>query len=482
MIREREAFLRRLMIAADIIVVAVSFILTYFLRANIHSFYKLDLIPSRQVIGAPAPLDMYLWLLLFILPIWSGLLYFQGMYKSFRTRKVIEIAWIIVRTSFFGILLFGSAVFIFKLHYVSRVFMLLFTALSACFLSIEKGLLVSIFRVARKRGYNYRNLLIVGTGARADKFIHLVRQHKEWGLRIIGLIDDDAEKLGKEVLNIKIIGLLKDIPQILHENIIDEVIFVVPRSWLSRIEESILACEVEGVKTTIAMDLFNLKFAKARPTDLNGFPLLSFETTSEEQWKLFVKRGFDLVASFIGLFFLAPLFLIFAVAIKLTSEGPIFFKQKRCGVNGRIFTLLKFRTMVAGAEEMQDELLLKNEMSGPVFKMKDDPRVTPIGRFLRKTSIDELPQLINILRGEMSIVGPRPPLPGEVEKYDIWQRRRLSMKPGLTCLWQAGGRNKIDFDKWMELDLKYIDDWSLWLDFKIVIKTIPVVLLGIGAR
>ncbi len=482
MIREQEAFLRRLMIVADIGVVAASFILSYFLRENIHSFYKLDLIPLKQGIGMPAPLNMYLWLLLFILPIWSGLLYFQGMYRSFRVRKFIEIVWIIFKTEFFGILLFGSVVFIFKLHYVSRVFIVLFAFLCGCVLLAEKSILIGVFRLSRRRGYNYRNLLIAGTGKRAEEFIRLVQQHKEWGLRIIGLIDDEPERLNKELLGIKVIGLLDDIPHILHTNVIDEVVFVVPRSWLNRIEASLLACEEEGIKATVSMDLFNLRFARARPTDLQGFPLLSFEMTSEDQWKLFVKRNFDIAASFFGLIVLAPLFLIISMAIKLTSKGQVFFRQKRCGVNGRIFTLLKFRTMAVGAEGMQDELLLRNEMSGPVFKMKDDPRVTPFGHLLRKMSIDELPQLINVFKGEMSIVGPRPPLPSEVEKYDVWQRRRLSMKPGLTCLWQISGRSKVDFDKWMELDLEYIDGWSLWLDFKILMKTIPVVIFGIGAR
>lgn len=177
------------------------------------------------------------------------------------------------------------------------------------------------------------------------------------------------------------------------------------------------------------------------------------------------------------------LFLIVAAAIKFTSKGPVFFRQKRCGLNGRVFTFIKFRTMVKGAEEKLDDLLVHNEMKGPAFKMKKDPRVTPVGRFLRRYSLDELPQLWNIFIGQMSFVGPRPPLPKEVNKYDNWQRRRLSMKPGLTCLWQIGGRNKIsDFNEWMRLDLKYIDAWSLWLDFKIFIKTIPVVLLARGAQ
>jgi lipopolysaccharide/colanic/teichoic acid biosynthesis glycosyltransferase len=178
---------------------------------------------------------------------------------------------------------------------------------------------------------------------------------------------------------------------------------------------------------------------------------------------------------------LSPLFLLTAILIRATSKGPVFYIQKRMGLNGRKFVLYKFRSMYKGSHLKLSELSHKNEMKGPIFKIKNDPRITPIGRILRKFSIDELPQLFNVFAGQMSLVGPRPPLPSEVKKYELWQRRRLSMRPGLTCLWQISGRNRIGFDDWMKLDLEYIDNWSLWLDFKILCKTVPVVLFGVGA-
>jgi len=264
--------------------------------------------------------------------------------------------------------------------------------------------------------------------------------------------------------------------------VIDRVIFVVPRVWLHRIEEAILACEEVGVSTSIALDLYNLHIARTRQTDFNGFPLLEFETFHAKEWQLFIKRGMDLVIAGLALVFFSPLMVLVALLIKLTSKGPVFFKQTRCGLNGRKFTLFKFRSMVVDAEARKKELLVNNEMDGPVFKMKRDPRITSLGYILRKTSIDELPQFINVLMGDMSVVGPRPPLVNEVEDYTFWQRRRLSLKPGITCIWQVSGRNKISFDQWMKMDLEYIDNWSLWLDIRILIKTFFVVLVGYGAE
>ncbi len=255
-----------------------------------------------------------------------------------------------------------------------------------------------------------------------------------------------------------------------------------PRSWLNLLEPYIKACEVEGIKANIAVDLFDLKIAKARQTDLDGLPILRFETTIGEEWQLFIKHSFDIIASVVGLVVLMPIFVVIGMLILLTSSRPVFFRQTRCGLNGRRFVMYKFRTMVNGAEEKKKQLEVLNELNGPAFKMKNDPRITRFGNFLRRTSLDELPQLFNVLCGEMSIVGPRPPIPEEVDKYEVWQRRRLSMKPGLTCLWQVNGRNNVDFGKWMKLDLEYIDNWSLGLDFKILLKTVPVVLFSIGAR
>jgi exopolysaccharide biosynthesis polyprenyl glycosylphosphotransferase len=210
--------------------------------------------------------------------------------------------------------------------------------------------------------------------------------------------------------------------------------------------------------------------------------MLSLTRTPSDELALAAKRLFDITVSFLVLFLLSPVFLAVAAAIKLDSPGPVFFRQRRVGLQGRTFDIFKLRSMYLDAEARLESLRTHNEMSGPVFKMKNDPRITRVGRFLRRTSLDEFPQFWNVLRGEMSVVGPRPPLPSEVRQYKRWQRRRLSVKPGITCIWQISGRNNIDFDRWMELDLEYIDQWSLWTDFQICLKTIPAVLGTRGAH
>ena len=324
--------------------------------------------------------------------------------------------------------------------------------------------------------------MLVGTGPRAERFIAMLKSHPEWGFKIVGLIDDDMSRVNKHFFGINVIGALRDLADILRRRTIDEVIFIVPRTWLQRIQQSIAICETLGIKASVAADLFDLRIAQAKQDDLGGFPLLSFESTLAKEWQLLLKRAVDLVVSVAGMILILPVFLIVAAVIKFSSKGPIFFRQRRMGLNGRVFTCYKFRSMLKGASKKLDEFKHLNEMDGPVFKIKKDPRITFVGMFLRKISLDELPQLFNIFMGNMSLVGPRPPIPSEVKKYELWQRRRLSMRPGLTCLWQISGRNKISFDRWMELDLQYIDTWSLWLEFKILIKTIPVVAFGIGAH
>jgi exopolysaccharide biosynthesis polyprenyl glycosylphosphotransferase len=353
--------------------------------------------------------------------------------------------------------------------------------LTILLLMLERQLVNLLLDYIHELGYNQVNLLIVGTGRRAKEFIHVVKSHANWGLRVVGLIDDEHGMFGKEIEGYRVLGRLQDIPFILHRKVIDRVIFVVPRLWLNRIDEAILACEREGIPTSISMDLYDLRIAKVRQTDFSGFPLLEFETFTAKEWQLFVKRAIDMALALTLLILFTPLMVFLSLAIKLTSRGPVFFTQQRCGLNGRTFTLYKFRSMYVGAEIKRRELEKKNEMDGPVFKIKRDPRITPLGRILRRLSLDELPQFFNVLKGDMSFVGPRPPLAIEVQLYKLWQRRRLSLKPGLTCIWQVSGRNKIGFEKWMEMDLEYIDNWSLWLDFKIMVKTVFVVVFGYGA-
>ncbi|MBU1043062.1 MAG: sugar transferase [Candidatus Omnitrophica bacterium] len=468
MLKKKNKLLRRLMFLYDLGIVTISFFLSHFIK-----YYTISFIQLKDDIG-------FLPILLFV---WGSLLYYFGMYRSFRVKRIPEVLLIIFKTCITSFIIFGSIMYIFKITAVSRVFIGLSFIISAVIMSIEKSILISFLQNIRRKGFNYRNILIIGTGKRAQSFIDFIRDHEQWGMRVIGLIDNDPTKKDQIVNGHTVLGCFDDVTAIIHEHVIDEVFFVVPRSWLSKIEPLLKILETEGVPVRIAADFFDLKLARMKQEELSGMPLLVFESTPDKFGQLLLKRAFDIILSGFGLIILLPLITLTYLAIKFTSGNPVFFTQERCGLNGRIFILYKFRTMNIGAEKQLEGLKQLNEMSGPTFKLTNDPRVTKIGKFLRKFSIDELPQLWNVLKGEMSLVGPRPPIPSEVSNYDSWHRRRLSMRPGITCLWQVGGRNKItDFDDWMKLDLKYIDTWSLVLDMQILLKTFPVVLVGDGAK
>ncbi|MFH0828058.1 MAG: sugar transferase, partial [Candidatus Omnitrophota bacterium] len=450
MIKERIRLFRKLMILADLVVVSAAVLTGCFLRAP-QSFH----VCSRLL---PA-----------ILLIWWVLLYTFGIYDSFRTKTGSEFVLLVARIALIGFIIMSGCIFLFndflKLPIINRGLISSIFVYSGGFLIIEKIFLMNFFRFFRKKGFNFRSLLIVGTGKRAERFIDMVKTHTEWGLKIHGLVDEDSTRRGRLIKGVKVIGSFDDFSGIIHNNVIDQVVFIVPRSWMGKIENLVYLCEEMGIKISLALDFFNFKFSRAKQTDLFGFPLITFESAPDKMWLLFLKRLFDIVFSLTGLLVLSPVFVLIGLIIKLNSPGPVFFKQKRVGVNTRIFTLYKFRTMVEGAEAKLGDLLALNEMNGPVFKMAKDPRLTSAGKYLRKFSLDEVPQFWNVLKGNMSLIGPRPPLLSEVKKYQPWQRRRLSMRPGITCLWQANGRNRIaDFDEWMRLDLEYIDNWSLWQD------------------
>jgi exopolysaccharide biosynthesis polyprenyl glycosylphosphotransferase len=269
----------------------------------------------------------------------------------------------------------------------------------------------------------------------------------------------------------------------LREYAIDEVIFTDVIEVMPQVEAAVVACTDQGVRTTIAADLFSVGIVQSGLSYFGGIPLIHFQTPPGDRWELSVKRMIDLVGSVVVLAILSPLFLIISILIRLDSRGPIIFRQTRVGLNGRLFTMFKFRSMHVDAESRLAEVRHLNEMTGPVFKLRDDPRITRVGGWLRRLSLDELPQFWNVVRGDMSLVGPRPPIPGEVSMYNRKDRRRLSMRPGITCTWQVGGRNEIaDFESWVKLDLEYIDNWSLSRDLLLLLKTIPAVLRGTGAR
>ena len=485
MLADKEKFIENILKFIDLIVLYAAFPIAYFADEIIRylTFWHVKAYATSPTLsGFFYFVSQYMLMFVFFPLIWWGLYQLNRLYQEYRTKTFKRLALDVLFSSVWASFVCGFFVFFLKFDMASRLFFLVYAGSAYIMIMVEKAMVLFILDRVHARGHHQENLLIVGTGTRAREFIKNVKKHSNWGVHIVGLIDDDPKYFGKEVEGYRVLGRIQDIGFIANRLVIDRVIFVVPRMWLDRIEVAILECEKLGVSTSIALDLYNLHIAKARQTDFNGFPLLEFKTFYAKEWQLFIKRLLDIFISALALIFFSPLIGIVASVIRVTSKGPVFFKQTRIGLNGRKFTLYKFRSMVADAEAQKKTLDDDNEMDGPVFKIKHDPRVTPIGYVIRKTSVDELPQFLNVLKGDMSIVGPRPPLISEVEHYEAWQRRRLSLKPGITCIWQVSGRNKIGFEEWMRMDLEYIDQWSLGMDIKLIVRTVWVVITGYGAQ
>jgi len=459
----------------DLALTTAAFMLAWALRSHLAPRVFPGLFPTELY-----PLSRYLGLLPFVLIIFTILLLSRETYSSRRVVSLSAEAWQVLQIVVLGSLALAATGWALRLDFVSRPFLLLFAALALIFLMAEKLTLRLLARHVRARGYNYRNLLIVGLNSRAAEVARIIEEHPHWGLRLLGFVAPNGATpetfSGKRVL-----GGNDDLEGILRREVVDEVFFILSRRQLDEFESAILLCSELGIRSRVALYFPHLK-ARVLLEDLEGIPLLTFTTTPASAFQLFLKNLMDLSLSALGLLLLSPLMLLIALAIKLSSRGPVFFVQERCGLNGRHFSLYKFRTMIRDAEHKKSDVKHLNRVEGHAFKAPDDPRITAVGRILRHSSLDELPQLINVLQGRMSLVGPRPPIPEEVEQYERWQRRRLSMRPGLTGLWQVSGRAEIeDFNHWIRLDLQYIDQWSLWLDLKILLKTIPAVLSGKGA-
>ena len=482
MLKEKDAVIRKMMMAVDTLVISAAFFVSYVIRTHIHSLYKFDLFPSKNIISdGPWKFSEQFMILIMVAPLWCFLLHQNGTYRSWRLSTTWQFIWAVFKASILTVLFAGSFFFIFKITFVSRIFFITFGVFGFLGLVSEKIVMLFIMHAIRRRGYNYRQILIIGTGRRAENFIRKIKNHPEWGLRIFGAIEDEAGRGVERVDGVQVIGDLAAIPDILHRTAVDEVVIVVPRLRLDYMGKAIRDCEIEGVKVTIAVDLFDMEIAKAQQGELDGIPLLSFKTTVPSEWQLLTKRAMDLTISGFLIIGLSPLLLIISLLIKMTSPGPALFKQERVGLNKRRFIMYKYRTMFKTAQKDLSKVDIYEEIYGPQWKNKKMNYITPVGKILRKLSLDELPQLFNVFLGHMSLVGPRPTVPEEVEQYQTWFRRRFSMRPGITCLWQVSGRRDIQLNSWMQMDLEYLDHWSLWLDIRILLKTIPAVFLGHGA-
>ncbi len=409
---------------------------------------------------------------------WGASAWLNQLYGAFIGRSPLAEIVRVLRTAATAALGVVALCFLTKQTHVSRLLVGMYFALVV---ALTVGIRIGWRLAARatRGGGAARRYAVVGTGAMAREVVEAVEANPEWGLSFAGFIRIDGQTGGSRGT---FLGTVAQLGRTLDEEVLDMVVFAVPRERLGEVERAVHTCEEQGVEVRISLDILRFGPGSMRVADMDGVPMLAFTRTPSDALALGVKRAFDVVISAAVLVVLSPLFAAIALAIRIDSPGPIFFKQRRIGQSGRVFEVLKFRSMFRDAEGRLEALRAHNEMSGPVFKMANDPRVTKVGRLLRRTSLDEFPQFWNVLKGEMSIVGPRPPIPSEVRQYKRWQRRRLSMKPGITCIWQISGRNDIDFERWMELDLQYIDEWSLWGDIEIFFKTIPAVLSSRGAR
>jgi exopolysaccharide biosynthesis polyprenyl glycosylphosphotransferase len=479
MLKQKWRLIARVVYLVDVGLTSVAFFAAFFIRDLL-----MPLIDPRHFPTGLFPLQDYLKIYPLVLIIWSVLLFSYHSYHSHRTISLRREALTVIRVVAVGNVLLATLAYLLPLRQLSRAWFILFAVLSLLLLMLEKIFLRVMARYVRAKGLNYRTILIVGTGRRAIEVAHAVEEHKYWGYKILGFVSD-GHRLPNGWGRYRVHGTVPELRTLLERTefpeIVDEIVFAVTRKKLDEMKQIFLLCEELGIRARVAMNFFQNRVARIEVEELDGIPFLTFTTTPSNETQLAAKRLLDVAISLMLLGLSFPVIVMSALAIKITSPGSVFFKQTRIGLNGRIFTLYKFRTMIEDAHERLSEVSHLNEMSGPVFKAKADPRVTGVGRVLRKFSLDELPQLWNVLKGDMSLVGPRPPIPEEVRSYHRWQRRRLSMKPGLTCLWQVNGRNNVDFDRWMQMDLQYIDNWSPSLDLKILLRTIPVVLLGRGA-
>ncbi len=497
MLKQNWRFISRLQRVGDSLIIVAAFFLAYVGRDALlfwNDLFQLQ-IPFRGSDLAPLKDN---FIVLFI-----GLIAFQvslsvlGAYNSMRLITSVQLFGIFLISAAFVFITLAASLFLLKID-LSRSFLGLFCVLGCLSLSAQRFLVLHLLRYYRRRGRNFRNLLICGTGDQAVRLAAQLGEMPELGLLIRGFVSLEGEerftperqKEFKDRLRsagygtaTRLLTSKTALVRALSEYAVDEVLFTDVVEVMPVVEEMVMVCSEQGIRTTLVADLFSVGIVKSGISYFAGMPLIHFQTPPGDRWELAFKRFLDVVCATILLVLLSPALIAIALAVRLGSSGPVLFVQRRVGLNGRLFNLYKFRSMYIDADKELHGLKSQNEMSGPTFKMKNDPRITPVGKWLRRFSLDELPQLFNVLVGEMSLVGPRPPIPGEVSLYERKDRRRLSMRPGLTCTWQVSGRSNISkFDEWVKLDLEYIDNWSLSRDLWLMVRTIPAVLFGVGAR
>ncbi len=473
-----ERYKRWLAIAlalTDMVLINVAVAVAYWIRYDLQWFASVDeayQVPYKSFL----PISLALTALLLLIYKLSG------VYNQPRGASWFEEVYHVLTGTATGIVLIVFIiVFFFRPFLYSRLIFFYAGVLISVLLGLGRLGRRILRNHLRRKGLGVDRLLIVGAGEIGRTVMRNIVAQPSLGYHIVGFVDDDPEKGNTDIGRFKALGSTANIPRLIKELAIDEVIITLPWMYHRKIVSIIAQCERAQVRVRIVPDLFQMTMSHMQVEDLGGIPMIGVQEISIGSTQRFIKRAMDIGVSSVGLILLFPLFLLIAVMIKLDSPGPVFFRQIRVGKNERLFSCFKFRSMYHGADEEKKKLLDQNEATGPWFKMREDPRVTKAGRFLRRFSLDELPQLFNVLMGHMSLVGPRPALPSEVQRYQSWHKRRLEVAPGLTGLWQVSGRSELTFDEQVLLDLYYIENWSPLLDLQILLRTVPKVLIGEGA-
>ncbi len=467
--KKSELFFTFILLPVDILMIALGFIVSYFWRAN------------QDLVIYMWPFMDYLKFIAYSMPFWILIFALQGLYSSKNGHSGFEIIAKIFLAVSTGIMLIVAWLFLSRTMFFSRLVVIYAWFLILIFVAIGRLLIHLIQKYLYRYGIGVHRVIYIGLNHITYNSIRVMQQNRSWGYKVLGALDDliYKKKIDQAVKNhIKVLGKIDDIEVILKKHPTDEIILTEPNLSESKVAELIEFCEEKNIVFSQTPNLFEVKASNTVLDTLAGVPILKFRRTPLEGWGKILKRIMDMIGSVLALVILSPVFLAAAIGVKLSSPGPILFRQQRVGEDGKLFTFLKFRSMRSGADKKHEEYIKKY---GNMFKLKNDPRVTKFGRFIRKTSIDELPQFWNVLIGDMSLVGPRPPMIEEVKRYTRWQRKRLMIKPGLTGMWQVSGRSDVDFDDWVRLDLYYIQNWSLLLDIKILFKTVGVLFTRKGA-
>lgn len=468
---EKKRFLNKSILIIDVLMVIIAYAFAYYIRNTFFAvkYGSISIYNSTEL----------LWVLAIACVTIPIIMEISGIYSDITQNKLITV---IIKTFIcvgFSVLSITAVLYFGKQINLSRLFFGIFALTIFLFLVIERVIFDTLLRMYFRNTRSKTNILVIGTNSLAEKYTKYINENKTTMVNIVGYVNAGE---GHYSIGFKLLGDLCDLDAILKDNLIDEVVFALPRDYYGELESYIYLCEEKGLVVNMLLDFFDLNINKTRLGTFGNLPVVTFSTLSAKYWQLLLKRIIDITGAIVGLAITAIAFLVVAPAIVLESPGPIFFSQDRMGKHGRIFKCYKFRSMYANAEERKEELISHNEMKGNMFKIKDDPRITKVGKIIRSMSIDELPQFWNVLKGDMSLVGTRPPTMDEVEKYKNHHWKRLCIKPGITGLWQVSGRNEVkDFEDVIKLDNVYIENWSIKLDIQLLLKTFKVVLMKSGS-